>query len=90
MKRNYIKEKKEKYIKTTTSNLDRFRNDVVEFTKNAGDLRIPINKINSKSSQLSRKELRKLERKLKGAKKEAFLKKSQVSRYKCSLLTLKL
>jgi hypothetical protein len=79
MKRNYKKHEKPKFQKITTTNLDRFRNDVVEFTKSLGGLSIPINKINSNSAKLSRKEKRKLERKLKGAKKEAFFKKEKVS-----------
>jgi hypothetical protein len=78
MKRNYKKPEKPKFQKTPNSNLDRFRNDIAEFTKTVSGLSVPINKINSNSKKLSRKELRRLERKLKGAKKEAFFKKEKV------------
>ena len=81
MKKNHIREKKENNVfrgKTPSTNLDRFRNDVLEFAKQTGGLAIPINKINSKAGKLSRKEMRKLERKLKHAKREAFFKKETV------------
>lgn len=69
---------KKRFVKkpSLASNLDRFRNEVVEFAKKGG---LSVHESPSaKTKTLSRKHKRKLERKLKGAKKQAFFKKQEM------------
>lgn len=56
--------------------LSRFRNDVLEFSKNVGG--VVAKKSKNKKTQLPRKQRRKLERKLKKAKRLAFSKREEV------------
>ena len=67
---------REKNFKSFPDNLSRFRNDIVQFGQKFGGLST-VKKKNFKAP-MTRKEKRKLERKLKHAKNYAFSRKEEV------------
>ena len=77
--------KPQKFEKKFPDKLSRYRSDVEAFSKDAGGVKAKRKK--HAKATLSRKEKRKLERKLKHAKNLAFTKKEKVSSSSCAIRT---